>query len=97
MKPRQSGFTLAEMAIVLVVIGLLLTSVLSTVSTQLEARNTGETAGSGADNLLRAVWIFIFMLSELGDNANSQQQHGQTFHKSLVRPISSKQMAPYSY
>lgn len=40
---RTAGFTLAEMAIVLVVVGLLLTSVLSTVSTQLEARNIGET------------------------------------------------------
>ncbi len=43
MRARASGFTLAEMAIVLVVAGLLLTSVLSTVSTQLEARNIGET------------------------------------------------------
>ena len=43
MKRRSAGFTLAEMAIVLVVVGLLLTSVLSTVSTQLEARNIAET------------------------------------------------------
>ena len=43
MRLRAAGFTLAEMAIVLVVVGLLLTSVLSTVSTQFEARNIGET------------------------------------------------------
>lgn len=43
MGARAAGFTLAEMAIVLVVVGLLLTSVLSTVSTQVEARNTAET------------------------------------------------------
>jgi len=43
MRSHATGFTLAEMAIVLVVVGLLLTSVLSTVSTQLEARNIGET------------------------------------------------------
>ncbi|OGA31857.1 MAG: hypothetical protein A3F75_03115 [Betaproteobacteria bacterium RIFCSPLOWO2_12_FULL_64_23] len=43
MKPRSAGFTLAEMAIVLLVVGLLLTSVLSTVSTQVEARNIAET------------------------------------------------------
>lgn len=43
MRARAAGFTLAEMAIVLVVAGLLLTSVLSTVSTQLEARNNAET------------------------------------------------------
>lgn len=43
MRAHAAGFTLAEMAIVLVVVGLLLTSVLSTVSTQIEARNIGET------------------------------------------------------
>lgn len=43
MKRRTAGFTLAEMAIVLVIAGLLLTSVLSTVSTQLDARNISET------------------------------------------------------
>ena len=43
MRRHAAGFTLAEMAIVLVVVGLLLTSVLSTVSTQIEARNIGET------------------------------------------------------
>lgn len=43
MRTHADGFTLAEMAIVLVVVGLLLTSVLSTVSTQVEARNTAET------------------------------------------------------
>ncbi len=43
MSARTAGFTLAEMAIVLVVVGLLLTSVLSTVSTQIEARDIGET------------------------------------------------------
>jgi prepilin-type N-terminal cleavage/methylation domain-containing protein len=43
MRGRRAGFTLAEMAIVLVIVGLLLTSVLSTVSTQLEARNIAET------------------------------------------------------
>ena len=42
-RPRSAGFTLAEMAIVLVIVGLLLTSVLSTVSTQLDARNIAET------------------------------------------------------
>ncbi len=42
-KARTAGFTLAEMAIVLVIVGLLLTSVLSTVSTQVEARNIAET------------------------------------------------------
>ena len=36
---RAAGFTLAEMAIVLLVVGLLLSSVLTTVSTQLDARN----------------------------------------------------------
>ncbi len=36
---RSAGFTLAEMAIVLVIVGLLLTSVLSNVSTQMDARN----------------------------------------------------------
>ena len=40
---RLAGFTLAEMAIVLVIVGLLLTSVISTVSTQLDARNIAET------------------------------------------------------
>ena len=39
MRSRGAGFTLAEMAIVLVIVGLLLTSVLSTVSTQTDARN----------------------------------------------------------
>ncbi len=39
----MAGFTLAEMAIVLVVVGLLLTTVLTTVSSQLEARNNAET------------------------------------------------------
>lgn len=43
MRVSATGFTLAEMAIVLVVVGLLLTSVLSTVSTQVEARNIAET------------------------------------------------------
>lgn len=43
MLASSTGFTLAEMAIVLVVVGLLLTSVLSTVSSQLEARNVAET------------------------------------------------------
>lgn len=43
MRTHADGFTLAEMAIVLVVVGLLLTSVLSTVSTQVEARNIAET------------------------------------------------------
>lgn len=43
MSVPAAGFTLAEMAIVLVVVGLLLTSVLSTVSTQIEARDIGET------------------------------------------------------
>ena len=43
MRTHADGFTLAEMAIVLVVVGLLLTGVLSTVSTQVEARNTAET------------------------------------------------------
>ena len=42
MRRHTAGFTLAEMAIVLVVVGLLLTSVLSTVSTQLEARDIAE-------------------------------------------------------
>ena len=40
MAPRAAGFTLAEMAIVLLVVGLLLSSMLSTVSTQLDARNS---------------------------------------------------------
>jgi prepilin-type N-terminal cleavage/methylation domain-containing protein len=40
---RGAGFTLAEMAIVLVIVGLLLTSVISTVSTQVDARNVAET------------------------------------------------------
>ena len=40
---RTAGFTLAEMAIVLVIVGLLLTSVISTVSTQIDARNIAET------------------------------------------------------
>ena len=43
MPARNAGFTLAEMAIVLVIVGLLLTSVISTVSTQLDARNIAET------------------------------------------------------
>lgn len=43
MRVSATGFTLAEMAIVLVVVGLLLTSVLNTVSTQVEARNIAET------------------------------------------------------
>ena len=43
MRHGTVGFTLAEMAIVLVVVGLLLTSVMSTVTTQLDARNIGET------------------------------------------------------
>jgi type II secretory pathway pseudopilin PulG len=43
MRRRTAGFTLAEMAIVLLVAGLLLTSVVSAVSTQLEARNIAET------------------------------------------------------
>lgn len=42
-RSRSLGFTLAEMAIVLLVVGLLLTSVLSTVSTQLDARNIRDT------------------------------------------------------
>lgn len=40
---RSAGFTLAEMAIVLVIVGLLLTSVLSNVSTQMDARNIRDT------------------------------------------------------
>lgn len=43
MRERSAGFTLAEMAIVLVIVGLLLTSVLSTVSTQIDLRNNAET------------------------------------------------------
>ncbi len=43
MRARSAGFTLAEMAIVLVIVGLLVASVLSTVKTQLEARNIRET------------------------------------------------------
>ncbi len=43
MQRRAAGFTLAEMAIVLVVVGLLLTSVLSTVSAQIDARNLSDT------------------------------------------------------
>jgi prepilin-type N-terminal cleavage/methylation domain-containing protein len=43
MRIRSAGFTLAEMAIVVVIIGLLLTSVLSTVATQVDARNIAET------------------------------------------------------
>ncbi len=43
MRRRPAGFTLAEMAIVLLVVGLLLGSVVSLVSTQLEARNIAET------------------------------------------------------
>ena len=40
MRLCAAGFTLAEMAIVLLVVGLLLSSVLSTVSNQLDARNS---------------------------------------------------------
>ena len=43
MHAQTAGFTLAEMAIVLIIVGLLLTSVLSTVSTQLDLRNNRET------------------------------------------------------
>lgn len=43
MKARSRGFTLTEIAIVLLIAGLLLASVLSTVSTQLDARNIRET------------------------------------------------------
>lgn len=42
----DKGFTLAEMAIVLVIVGLLLTSVLTTVSTQLQARDLADTQTS---------------------------------------------------
>ncbi len=42
-KRRSAGFTLTEMAIVLMVVGLLLGSVLSTVTTQLELRNIRDT------------------------------------------------------
>ena len=43
MRARSAGFTLTEMAIVLMIVGLLLGSVLSTVATQLDARNIRET------------------------------------------------------
>ena len=42
-KKRAAGFTLTEIAIVLLVVGLLLGSVLSTVTTQLELRNIRDT------------------------------------------------------
>ena len=43
MRPRNAGFTLAEMAIVLLVVGLLLGGMLTTVSTQLDGRNNRDT------------------------------------------------------
>ena len=43
MRTRSGGFTLTEIAIVLLIAGLLLGSVVSTVSTQLDARNIRET------------------------------------------------------
>ena len=43
MRPRIAGFTLAEMAIVLLVVGLLLGGMLTTVSTQLDGRNNRDT------------------------------------------------------
>lgn len=43
MRARSVGFTLAEMAIVLLVVGLLLGGMLSTVSTQIDGRNNRDT------------------------------------------------------
>jgi len=42
-RAKTGGFTLAEMAIVLLIVGLLLTSVLSAVSTQIDLRNNAAT------------------------------------------------------